>query len=80
VELPVGLVPPGTELGEHATDDHALVLGDPWASALVIEGSPAELEAAVAKMVATIQQAERSATASRGAAPPSAGAGAPTAP
>jgi hypothetical protein len=41
--LPIEVVGPGTELGESDTESHALVLGDPYASAFVIEGTPEEL-------------------------------------
>lgn len=47
---PVALVGPGTELGDDIVADHTLVIGDKCATALVVEGSPAELAAFIDRL------------------------------
>lgn len=39
----IACVPPGEEIGEHETDTWALVIGDPSAFAMVIQGDRNEL-------------------------------------
>jgi hypothetical protein len=45
-ETPLRVAGPGTELGgdEVSSGHHALVIGNPWSSAYVIEASAAELQ------------------------------------
>ena len=55
---PVELVGPGTELGYDEVDGwhHALVIGNSWSSALVVEGTRRELRAFVDLLAACLGQ------------------------
>lgn len=67
-DLPVDTVGPGTELGANTVEQHALVIGDPSASAFAVEGSQDDLRAfaeRVTKAVDDIRIAPRLATAIR---------------
>jgi hypothetical protein len=52
------IVGPGTDLGQDQLGParYALVIGDPWASAYVIEGSPAELREFARRVTALVEQ------------------------
>lgn len=55
---------PGTELGENVVDDDAwaLVIGDPWDAAYVVEGAPGELREFVQDLSDLLGQSLPSAT------------------
>ena len=55
----VEIVGPGTDLGEHELGPgrHALVIGDPWASAYAIEGSLTELREFARRVTTHIERA-----------------------
>ncbi|ONH62376.1 hypothetical protein CcI49_03075 [Frankia sp. CcI49] len=50
----VELLGPGAELGDNVIADHAVVIGDPGATALVVEGSLNELTALVGALAAVL--------------------------
>lgn len=52
---PIRLVGPGTELGDDVVADQALVIGNKYATALVVEGSPDELTALVDTLAAALR-------------------------
>ena len=56
----VEIVGPGTDLGDHELGPgrHALVIGDPWASAYAIEGSLKELREFAQRVTTHIEQAQ----------------------
>jgi hypothetical protein len=78
---PVELVGPGTELGEDEVDGwhHALVIGDSWSSALVVEGTRRELCAFVDLLAARLGQDGGADGVGSAAAPPAGGSAAPIA-
>lgn len=56
---PLEVVPPGTELGESEVDqgNYALIIGDPWASAYVVEDTPDVLRTFARRIIALLDRA-----------------------
>jgi len=54
----VTLVPAGEELGDTVVDDYALVIGDPWDCAAVIEGTLNHLEGRLESMLRIVRHAQ----------------------
>jgi hypothetical protein len=53
--MPIEIVEPGTHIGEWNTTSHALILGDPDATAFVVEGSPQQLCEFASRIVALVR-------------------------
>lgn len=51
----VSCLPPGEELGHECTDAWALVIGNPYATAFVVEGNRDELLAFADRLIAAIR-------------------------
>lgn len=58
-DCPLEVVPPGTKLGmdEVDQDSYGLVIGDPWASAYVVEDAPDVLRAFARRIIALLDRA-----------------------
>ncbi|MFC0430004.1 hypothetical protein [Kutzneria buriramensis] len=57
-DCPLEIVPPGADLGEDdlAPGIYGLVIGDPWASAFVVEGTPPDLRRFVQRIGDAVQR------------------------
>ncbi|WP_033339019.1 hypothetical protein [Catenuloplanes japonicus] len=57
----IEIVPPGTALGDELTDDHSLVIGNPWSSALALTGGFDVIESFAREILAEVADARRTA-------------------
>ncbi|GLI02999.1 hypothetical protein [Phytohabitans aurantiacus] len=52
------LYPPGTEIGVEPIAGYTVVIGDPWATALAVEGSLPQLAAFAERLLASVRRIE----------------------